>query len=191
MANFFNPTGTAQPLVSATSEPHGLATLAPSAQKLGWLKQRELSKHRQEAQVAVEKEKTSALEKQATATVALAAQMQGGLIRAELARHHGEALAAVGAVMFDNYKAMVLEQGSSRQAGTMANIQVHNEHVADALARAARSEITQEQAHVALQGAQHLLVQTEGRIDSRHAKLAEATDRNFDAAFAPISNGRN
>lgn len=191
MANFMKTTGTAQRLVSATTEPHGIATLAPSAQKLGWLKQHELSKHRQAAQVAVEKEKTSALKEQAIATVAMAAHMQGGLIRAELARQHGEALAAVGAVMYDNYKVMALAQAASRQAGTMANIQVHNEHVADVMARVARGECTQDQAHVALQGADYLMVQTEGRIDARHAKLADATDRNFDAAFAPISNGRN
>lgn len=191
MANFFNPTGTAQPLVSATTEPYGIATLAPSAQKLGWVKQRELARYQQAAQVELEKKKTDALQAEAIATVGLAATMQGGLIRAEISRQKCEAQAAVGAVMFDNYKVMVLEQSASRQAGTMVNIQLHNEHVADAVARAARGEFTQEQARIAMQGAEHLLVQTESRIDARHAKLAEATDRNFDAGFAPISNTLN
>ncbi len=184
MPNFMKKTS--GPLAHSTNETVDAKALSPSNQKLGFLNRRQLSKHGQAAQVEVERRKIDAVTEQVIAINEVSAHMQGSLIRAEIGRVHSEQLAAISAVAFDNYKVMALEQAASRQAGTDANVQMHNEHVGHAMQRLSRGEVTQEQAEILANTAGALMVETETRIDARHRQLADATDRNFDISFAPL-----
>lgn len=187
MPNFVKPIN-GQPLVSTNTEPLGASTLAPSAKELGLWDRYQLSKHQNKAQVELEKVKTNALKAQAIALTERAAEMQGSLINAEMTRAHGESLGAIGAVMYDNYKVMTLEQAASRQAGHIANTQLFNEHLGDAQGRLSRGEFSEGQARIAMLTADALMAETEARQDARYKQLTDATDRNFDAAFKPIQN---
>jgi len=147
-----------------------------------------LTRAARRAHVDVKKVEIDAFKEEAIATARLGASMQGALIRTELGRVHGELLAATGAAMFDSYKVIAVEQESSRQAGTVVNTVVRNEHCADALARFNKGEFSQEQTEVAIRTADDLQAETEARIDGRYQQLTQATDRNFDGAMAPVQS---
>lgn len=120
-----------------------------------------------------------AIQRETIATINAIAEQGGTEIRADVAREHARTLAAITNEGVTTHRAIVMEQGNGRIAGSMANYQARNEAREEVAVEVSKGGYSGDDVSVLAATISAVHAENEERIDNAYQAQRQQTDHNF------------
>jgi hypothetical protein len=190
MPNHFKKPAPTIQKVAQPSQANPLARIAST--QLSMLNNFKVRRAEQSATVSTRLTEIEAIKAQASALVVAEVESQATLLRADRAREHATSLAAITDELITAHRAITLEQGDGRVAGSLANIHARNDQRDEIYKIAASGKLSNDDLAALEATIQDVHAENESRQDEAYQAQKRLTDRNLiELGLGPASSVRN